>query len=256
LHGTGTHRVTFTQTNPYAAIWSPDGKRIVYTSDAAGLYSLYVVNADGSGTAERLTFDNEYQQFASSWTSSGNVIVFMRERLPTISELWTLRMDDKRIQPFLKNPAPGIRLQYPEFSPDGHWIAYVSNESGQEEVWVRAYPQGGAPHKISAGAAAVAPIWASGGKELLYRSTAGDVQSFFSVSITSANPFHSSPPQKLFEIDRPGYSNQLGIRDWDATSDGQRFLLVRAPDVQEKPVREFEITLNWTEELSRRVKRK
>jgi Tol biopolymer transport system component len=145
-----------------------------------------VVDAGGASPPEPLTSSNEYQQFASSWTAAGNVIVLMRERQPETSELWTLRMDDRRMEPFLKNPAPGIRLQCPEFSPDGRWIAYVSNESGQNEVWVRAYPKGREQYKISAGRGS-APIWTSG-KEILYRNPIGDVQSFFSVKITSLSP--------------------------------------------------------------------
>jgi hypothetical protein len=80
------------------------------------------------------------------------------------------------------------------------------------------------------------------------------VQSFFSVAITSLSPFQAAPPRKLFEVQRPGYMNLIGIRSWDATSDGQRLLLVRAEEVQDKPVHEFEIILNSTEELSPRVK--
>src|SRR5262249_32180957 len=169
LLGTGFHRVTFTDANPYAAVWSPDGKRLVYTSDVArGHYNLFVVNADGNSPPENVTNDIQFEQFASSWTPVGNRIAYMQEHLPATSEIWTIGMDDGKRELFLKNPAPGIRLQYPEFSPDGHWMAYVSNESGGNEVYVRAYPSGGEAHKISVGRGN-SPIWTSGGRELLYR---------------------------------------------------------------------------------------
>jgi serine/threonine-protein kinase len=257
LHGNGFQRMTFTQTNPYAAIWSPDGKRLVYSSDVSGFHNLYVVNADGTSPPEQLTTGNEYRHFASSWTATGNVIALMRERPSEIrelwtSELWTLRMEDKRMELFLKNPAPGVRLQYPEFSPDGRWIAYVSDETGQNEVWVRAYPKGREQYKVSSGRGS-APIWTSGGKEILYRNQVGGVQSFFSVAITNLNPFQTAPPQKLFQVERPGYLSLLGIRSWDATADGQQLLLVRPEDTKDMPVNEFEVILNWTQELTRRV---
>src|SRR6185503_17798389 len=138
---------------------------------------LYIVNADGSGQIERLT-TSEYEQRPSSWSAQGNLIAFL-EYHGDNSQIWVLPMDGQRTPKlFLESR---FFLSYPEFSPDGRWIAYISPESGRSELYVQPYPGPGEKIRISTEGASE-PVWV--GNELLYR----DGDKFFSVTITSTSP--------------------------------------------------------------------
>ena len=130
-------RLTFDGDNR-RPIWSPDGKRLVYGASTTSANNLYAINADGGGKPERLTTSDQLQT-PSSW-SSANVIAFLER--PGLgggsTGIWVLPSDgDRKPRLFLESR---FNLMYPEFSPDGHWMAYVSNKSGAAEVYVQPYP--------------------------------------------------------------------------------------------------------------------
>jgi Tol biopolymer transport system component len=234
--GTPT-RLTFSGSN-WPAFWSPDGKRVVFGSNPTGVKNLYIVNADGNGEIERLT-TSEYEQRPSSWSAEGNLIAFLEYR-PSSSQIWVLPMDgERKPKLFLESR---FALTYPEFSPDGHWIAYVSSESGRNELYVQPYPGPGEKYRVSTEGASE-PIWV--GRELLYR----DGERFFSVTVTSLNPFRAEPPRLLFSS---SYRNDGPVRGWDASRDG-RFLLLKPEGSGVFPVNQLNVVLNWTEELKHRV---
>jgi hypothetical protein len=204
--------------------------------------NLYVRNADGSGQVERLT-TSEREQRPSSWAAQGNLIAFL-EYTGDSSQIWVLPMDgDRKPKLFLESR---FSLSYPEFSPDGRWMAYISSESGRSELYVQPYPGPGGKYRISTEGASE-PIWV--GRELFYR----DVDRFFSVTITSLNPLHAEAPRLLFAR---GYRNDGPVRGWDASADGQHFLLLKPEGTGVDPVNQFHVVLNWTEELKRRVRPK
>jgi eukaryotic-like serine/threonine-protein kinase len=244
-------RVTLTM-DSHAAVWSPDGKRLVFASGAGGVgNSLYMTQADGSGQPEQLT-NIEGNQTPASWASAGNAIAFLHRAPGGPQSIWVLPMDGTPRTPnkFLQ---PGFNLADPEFSPDGKWIAYVSNESGVPEVYVQPYPGPGEKIRIST-SVGYEPIWTRDGRELLYRSSTRDGERhFYSVAIRSLSPFRFDPPRLLFKS-RPGeYDSTNPVRGWDASADGQRFLMMRPLPSPDKPVTEMHVVLNWTEELQRRL---
>jgi hypothetical protein len=128
-------------------------------------------------------------------------------------------------------------------------MAYVSPESGTNEVYVQPYPGPGEKHRIST-QGGVEPIWTANGRELLYRS---QEQYVFSVTISSLNPFRSETPRLLFQYKPIEYYGTTPVRGWDAMPDGQRFLLAREEESKDKPVTQLQVMLNWTEELNRRA---
>src|SRR5262249_14165622 len=131
-------RLTFKGTNLFP-IWSPDGKRLVYSSPIDGHLNLYMINADGSGAPERLT-TTPYDQFPSSWTKHGNLIAFV-ENHEQGTQIRFLPLDgDRQPKPFLGSH---VNSFWPTFSPDGHWLAYVSSKSETNEVYVQPYPPSG-----------------------------------------------------------------------------------------------------------------
>jgi hypothetical protein len=144
-------------------------------------------------------------------------------------------------------------LAAPEFSPDGTWIVYSSTESGAPEVYVQPYPGPGEKIRIST-AGGYEPIWVRTGRELLYRASALDgARHFYAVAIRSVSPFQFDAPRLLFTAKPGEYDSTLPIRGWDATADGQRFLMMRPLPSTDRPVTEMHVVLNWIEELKRRV---
>jgi dipeptidyl aminopeptidase/acylaminoacyl peptidase len=242
-------RLTFDGDNR-RPIWSPDGKRLVYGASTTSANNLYAINADGGGKPERLTTSDQLQT-PSSW-SSANVIAFLER--PGLgggsTGIWVLPSDgDRKPRLFLESR---FNLTYPEFSPDGHWIAYVSNESGATEVYVQPYPGPGEKIRIST-AGGIEPVWTATGRELLYRANTGSGQGFFSAAIRSLSPFRHDTPRLLFETRPREYASTTPIRGWEVSADGQRFLLLRPVESTDKPVTMMHVVLNWAEELKRLV---
>jgi serine/threonine-protein kinase len=166
--------------------------------------------------------------------------------------IWVLPMNGAPRTPkkFLE---PGVALSDPEFSPDGTWMAYVSNESGQPEVYVQPYPGPGEKIRISTNVGSE-PIWIRSGREILYRSSArAGERHFYSVVIRSLAPFRFDPPRLLFKAKPGEFDSTTPIRGWDATPDGQRFLMNKPIPSPDKPVTEMHVVLNWTDELRRRA---
>jgi serine/threonine-protein kinase len=155
-------------------------------------------------------------------------------------DIWVLNVEREGTpSPFLNTP---FNEYTPVFSPDGAWLAYVSDESGQDEVYVTAYPGPGRKIAISTGGGRE-PLWSPDGRELFYRNEGGD--RMFSVPIESKSPFAPGKPRLLFE---GRYDTFLGAINYDISPDGRRFLMTR----EYVPSR-LHIVFNWFEELKRLV---
>ena len=153
-------------------------------------------------------------------------------------------MEGKRQpRPFLKT---AFYERSPVFSPDGHWLAYISNESGQSEVYVQAFPGPGGKWQISSGGGEL-PVWARNGRELFYYSGSR----LMSVAITTQPTFAASSPRFLLE----GRSATLGSGInalYDVAPSGQRFIMARGTG-PELGSTQMHVVINWAEELKRQV---
>jgi hypothetical protein len=145
------------------------------------------------------------------------------------------------VRPFLNSQ---FNEAYPEFSPDGRWIAYSSDESKRNEVYVRPFPVPGMKLQVSSQGGRE-PRWARNGKQLFYRW--GD--QVWVVDVRTDGGFSTGKPRLLFE--RPGYSPATAIRGYDLSQDGQRFLMVKREQRKPTPVTEMILVQNWFEELKR-----
>ncbi|MGH9365020.1 MAG: hypothetical protein ACRD1B_07125, partial [Thermoanaerobaculia bacterium] len=217
-------------------IWSSDGKRVIFASVRPGARPLLWMPADGSGPAEELAREKEWT-YPSSSSPDGKVIA-VTLAVPSGPEIWMLPLEgDRKLRPFLVPPFHG---EVAQFSPDGRWVAYTSNESGRFEVCVRPYPGPGGKWLISTDGGA-APVWARSGREIFYRS--GD--KMMAVPVQTGSAFSAGTPQVLFE----GH----GLHSFDVLPDGQRFVMVQAPDKAAAPL-QLVFVPDWSDELKFRLR--
>jgi Tol biopolymer transport system component len=235
-------RFTFDPASDDNPVWSPDGNQVMFSSEGAKgdvTLNLYRKVSSGAGTQE-LHLKSDVTKEATDWSNDGRFIVFQAYYPKTESDLWVLPLfGDGKPYPFLQtdfSEAQGF------FSPDGHWLAYISNESGRNEVYVQTFPQSGGKWLISSGGGAQ-PHWRSDGKELFY---IGPDRTLMAVEVNTASTFETSAPKPLFATQVSGYN---APNRYVVSADGQRFL-VNSPagEVNQTPIT---VVLNWTSTLKR-----
>ena len=232
-------RLTFEGSANVDPLWTPDGKRIVFKGSGN---RLFWQSADGSSPAEALT-NNELSgnNVPGSWTPDGQVLAFMEINPNTGYDIYTLPLKNGKPQPFVRTPSIETA---PRFSPDGHFIAYASDESGRLEIYVRPYPGPGGKWQVSTEGGSE-PVWNPKGRELFYRSGG----KMMAVDVTTEGTFSAGKPKVLFEgsyVPTP-----RSFPDYDVSPDGQRFLMLKATE-QAAPT-QINVVLNWFEELKQKV---
>jgi serine/threonine protein kinase/Tol biopolymer transport system component len=237
----GTNTPLIVEGNAGTPIWIRDGNRLLFTCDKSLASNLFWQAYDGSSPMERLT-TSKYAQFPGSLSSDGETVAFMEIRPDTGYDIAVLDLRSKRVTPFLNSQFGEL---YPEFSPDGRWIAYSSDESKRSEVFVRPFPGPGMKYQVSSEGGGM-PLWARNGKQLFYRHQ----DQMWVVDVRTDGGFETSKPRLLFE--KPGYF--LAVRrTYDLSLDGQRFLMVKVEQRKPSPVTEMILVQNWLEELKQRV---
>jgi serine/threonine protein kinase/Tol biopolymer transport system component len=210
-------RFTFDQTHDSSAVWSPDGDKIVYTSNTDLLQKV----SSGAGTAELLLKSPEPKTI-TDWSSDGKFILYQQGGPRDLFVLPMMGADRK--------PVPFVQTKFDEgqgaFSPDGRWVAYTSNESGPYQVFVQPFPASGAKWQISPAGGAF-PRWNRNGRELFYIAADGKLMSV-PIASNGAN-FERGNPKALFDVRLPGTVVTGGIstfKPYDVSPDGQRFLVI------------------------------
>jgi eukaryotic-like serine/threonine-protein kinase len=243
-------RFTFEGSTNLGAVWTPDSKWIAFESNKEGPMNLFRQLADGSGGRERLT-TSENLNVPGSWSPDGQQMCFVEVNPTTGYDIWVLRMGDpsasagqiRKAQPFLRTP---FNESVPEFSPDGRWLVYVSDESGRNEIYVQPYPGPGGKWQIST-EGGTEPVWNPNGRELFYRSG----EKMMAVDVATQPGFAAGKPQMLFEgqyVPTPGT-----LPNYDVSPDGQRFLMLKPSEQEQAAPTQINVVLNWFEELKRRV---
>jgi serine/threonine-protein kinase len=220
-------------------VWTPDGRRLTYVSDKTGRESIYWKPLDGTSAEERLVATDR-ATFPFSWTRNG-VLAFVQSDARTLQNLWLLAVDQK------ENPRIFLETPFaeggPAFSPDARWIAYVSGESGRNEIYVRPFPGPGEKVTISTDGGNE-PVWARNGREIFYRI--GDAM--MSVSVSTGPTLNAGRPERLFE--KPYDPTQALWANYDVAPDGQRFLMLKAIEQPGAPA-QINVVVNWYDELKR-----
>ena len=240
-------RLTFAGEANSFPVWTPDGQRITYSSvDKDGANNLWWIRADGAGDTQRLT-ESKSPQFARSWHPDGKVLAF--NQITATSDIMTLPIEGNeksgwkpgQPKPFLNST---FLEQSPAFSPDGHWLAYHSTESGSYEVYVRPFPGPGGKWQISTGGGII-PKWSRNGKELFYRTM--DDKLMVVTYTTSGDSFHADKPQ----LWAPGQFTDRGATyNFDLHPDGKRFAVLKAPGTEQTaPANKVNFIFNFFDEL-------
>jgi eukaryotic-like serine/threonine-protein kinase len=240
-------RLTTDPANESYPVWSPDGKQIAFYSNRSGVGDLYRKSTDGSGDEELLLKSNE-DKAPLDWSRDGRFILYVYSlTIGAQTDLWILPLDGK------SKPAPYLATKFSEsygrFSPDGRWIVYVSNVSGQEEVYVSPFLTSMAANvmtMISAGGGSQ-PRWRRDGRELYYLSSNNQLMS---VEVTIGPSFKAGVPKPLFEAPIQPSADPFGaLWTWDVTADGHRFLVNEAPTGSN--LSPLTVVLNWQAALKK-----
>jgi len=233
-------RFTFEGSNNFAPVWTPDGSRIAFQSNNDGPPSVFWQKADGSGGMEKLT-GSEYTRFPKSWSADGQLLSFGEINPTTGYDIWVLDMKDRKAVPFLRTPFYEVGV----ISPDGRWMAYTSNESGRNEIYVQPYPGPGGKWQISTDGG-MDVRWTANGRELTYRNG----NKMMATDIATQPAFSAGKPRMLFE--GPYVPSSQLASFYDVSGDGQRFLMLK-PTEQAQATTQIVVVQNWFEELKQKV---
>ena len=225
-------------------VWSPDGKYVAYTSFRDGKYGLYQKSADGSGGETQLLEGSDHFRVPTSWSSDGKFLVYHEgvsggtyaNGVPGGWSIWILPLfGDRKTYPFLQS---NFSAREATFSPDGKWLAYCSNESGEYRVYVVPFPGPGGKWQVSRGDGR-GPLWRRDGKELFYLSADNKL---LAVTVdASGGTFSAGDAHVLFD------SQSYGVfARYYNSADGQRFVVVYEGS---QPSSTLTFISNWTSEV-------
>jgi Tol biopolymer transport system component len=233
-------RFTFDPKGELSPVWSPDGKRIAYVWEQRTGYDIYIKSVAGVGKPE-LLFSAPGNRTVSDWSRDGRWLLFFDSPYSQSSSVFAVPVEGNHKAVPLVSSA--FLNAWATFSPDGRFVAYVSNESGRLELYVQTFqpgsPGGGGKWQISTGGSAFSPArWRRDGRELFYQSVD---RKLMAVPVQTGSDVRAGKPEVLFEKVSGG---------WDAHPDGQRFLVLRRSGAQ--PTEPLQVVLNWTATLPNR----
>jgi Tol biopolymer transport system component len=214
-------------------VWSPDGTRVIFSSSRNGAAGDLYLKPAAAGGKEELVLASPERKIPTHWSPDGRYLAFHTITPSSGSDLWILSLADHQATPLLQSAADESEG---EFSPDGAWIAYRSQESGRAEIYVRPFPGPGTPTQISAQGGRM-PAWRADGRELYYVDKDWHL---LAVPVSaSSGRLEAGTPRVLFDA----HMRDLGQRQYDVTADGTRFLVSRL--VNRENLSPITLVLDW-----------
>ncbi len=237
LASDGVARLTFGPGLNELPVWSPDGKQVVFGGLRKSSWGLLDKKADGSGSERVIGDPIPSVQGPCDWSRDGKYLLSFKT-----GELWYLSISDRQPKPLLQG---NWAVRNAQFSPDGKWMAYSSNQTGNSEIYVSPFPNGDSKWQVSRGGGQE-PRWRRDGKELFYLSTEGKMMA---VSVRTGDNFEAGSPMTLFQAHLRQPISVLDRVSYDVTADGQKFLI--NTKVDEPNGAPLSIILNWASEMER-----
>ncbi len=233
-------RFTFDAAIDQRPVWSADGSHVVFTSNRNGIYNLYWKMSSGAG-ADELLLESDQSKAPTDWSSDGRFLLFRSNDPKTSYHLWVLPMSGaKKPFPFLKTP---FEEGDGQFSPDGKWIGYQSNESGRFEIYVQPFPGPGGKFQVSNNGGAQ-PRWNKNGKEIFYVSLDSKMMATPVKLSPDGQSMETGTPAALFPVRIAGGPvSGVNKQQYAVSSDGQRFLVNLAVD--EGAASPITLIYNW-----------
>jgi eukaryotic-like serine/threonine-protein kinase len=256
-------RLTFAPANDSNPAWTPDGRRVIFSSEQSGPRNIYSMAADGTGVVERLTDSPNLQQVVGV-SPDGTRLIFVENMPKTGLDLMQLRLgaspsgspdhagstESNRVVPLVQTP---FTEQNGFVSPDGRWLAYEATDSGQSEIYVRPFPDVSSGRwQISTGGG-TRPLWAPNGQELFYLSPVGAVMR---VGVERGPSWTSTTPSILLKENDSYYRVPPGLplRTYDISPDGRRFLMIKVVGANaDAGSPSIVVVQHWDQELKRLV---
>jgi Tol biopolymer transport system component len=236
-------RTSFSGLTVFGPVWSPDGRELAIshsTSQASGAH-MYVLQADGTGKEEPLEQPSleSLANNPSSWAPNGHLLLFDHQDKSGKISMWVLPLNgDRKPYTFLETL---FNAQMGAFSPDGHWVAYVSNDSGKDEIYVVPFPNPGARVQVSIQGGSQ-PRWRRDGRELYYLSPEAKIMA--AELPTRTGDFRVGAVRPLFALS--GLTGVPGFL-YDVSADGQRFIAVQ--EREHTSTVPLTVMANWSAEL-------
>jgi hypothetical protein len=236
LEGDKAKRLTFGPGLNMVPIWSPDASQFVFTANQQVTQDLFMKNSDGT-QEEKLVVHADVDVIPNDWSRGGKYILYSRG-----ADLWFVTFPDLKSNLLLK--AVSV-IRNGQFSPDGKWVAYASNETGKWEIYVTSFPDARGKWEVSTGGGEQ-PRWREDGKELFYLSSD---RKMMAVPVTTGAKFDPGTPITLFQATPRQPVTNADLFVYDVSQDGQRFLINTS--VKQTESAPMSVVLNWPAKLNK-----